>query len=537
MAYLRYYTAFVIGVLAVTLAWFAGYYNRDAQRDIPRMAMLYSHSYGPRNMGISIEEILTFDMVANGALPPVHLEHVHVDNSNITAVVSTLYRHGVKSFVGLLLSSSLDKLEPFAKSHPDALFYSTASTAGRFSNVANMIRLATPDTRTRQAWQHLANSTMKDRDVVVAYTAGDVWSVDLANMLVESLGDFVHSISKVEDVYISSLEFTGQFLISLTNDVDTFLMQHMSHAWLAADIIFGDGAAYVSLPDVPQWRNSTNLKAFVVANNARDVSHLPTTLLKSSVSPYVSELVRALQIATTVEYLRKDGAFHQGFSIQTMYGIEATNMFDTNNDRNQVYFELGRFHVYENPAAVNSSQDGGRRLISARGPDDWSLEDHELQWFIGNGKYARRTCADAARVIVEENDGITWLEDVSISDATLRREREEECINVREWARYYLMATQKNVIHLSPTETLSYYSSQLPPGEWHPYLWFGEFYNWDSCTEIAHYRARRGDSSPYADNSYNDRRRVFESQCNAARNEFSSRFVKLVHRMKQVYNV
>lgn len=541
---MRYCFTLIIGILVITLAWFAGYQARASARNVPRVAMLYTHTFGPDIGGVWMEELLAFDMVASGALPPVHLEHYHVDNSNITKVVKNLYNHGVKSFVGLLLSSNLAQVEDFAVKHPDALFYSTSSTAARFNSISNMIRLASPDSRTIPGWKHLANLTMQQRDVVVAYTEGDVWSVDLATMLLENLGGIVRSISRVEDIYLSSLEFTGQVLISLTSDIDTFLTQHISHTWLQADVVFGDGAAYVQLPDIPQWRNSTNMKAFVIANNARDVSHLPASLLHTATSPFVSELVRALQIATTVEYLRADGVFEEGFSIQSMYGVDSTNLLDDHNNRNQLYFELGYFHVepYASDAqADNSTQ--GRLLQTVRAMDDWVLEDHELEWFLGNGKYARRTCADAARVIVQENDGITWYEDLSTSDYELRKRREDECNDVREWARYWLMVDllvdehYVNEWDKAPlTEATQFGDPRQPPEEWEPYLWFGEFYNWDNCEEIAHYRARRGDSSPFANESYDDRRRVFESQCNAARTTFSTRFAQLVRLMKKYYS-
>lgn len=481
-------------IVGVIIAWTLGYHvGLHHTSRVPTIVMLQRHTFGLEELDVPYEETLVNYMFESGILPTSNYVISRVSKENISTTVESFYNHGVRIFVGILLSSDLARLETFVKQHDDCIVISTASTASRFSSIPNMIRLATPDSRTITGWQFLANNTMVGRDVVISTSPGDVWSTDLSEMLQEAFEGIAESVAVVEEPYLSSISYTGQMLVSLTTDLNTFVRQHMSHEWLQADIVFGDVAAYVAMPNVTQWQNSTNMKAFVISNNARDVGNIPRQLFGATVSPYISELVRALQIASTIGHLYENGVFADASKVQQMYGVFATNLLDEGNNRFTVQFEFADMQFSE-VELEDLLIDGDGRALRA---SNWVHRDQ----LFGNGKYAGRTCREVARIMVQENDGISWFDWIAHSEEQLRQNIATDCNSVRDFV-------------LSNLGQYGFVERDLP------YLPRGEFANWPSCEDIGLYRSRRGDD-PKDELGYSvsDRRLYFVDTCKTARHK------------------
>lgn len=450
MRYDQLFCKLVIAVTALLFGWLVGFYAHTYTAPTTRVAVLYSHSFGVDYNDAPIEYVLVNNAIARQVVPPVIYTQHFTNKANLTRVVQTLYNTGVRVFVGVLISSDLGVLEDFASTHQDAVFISTASTAKRFEKYDNIIRLSAPDSRTLDMWNALMDSAYNGLDIVISITQDDVWARELSKMLQDRLSNSNRTVYIVPELQLLDVATSNRVLIVLTTNLELFFEYVATTDWAYSDIVFGDSAAYVSMPYLESWVEANNRKHVHVVDNARDVALFSSHILQQQVSPFVSELLRALQMGGSVallEHATLDGARLSDL-FQLMYGPFAGRFLDENGDRYGVKLEALRLQRVEdttnssrrlstsNAAACMTSEiamlqesdntQWSADVLSSLGcVDQTSIQTPPNEYFTSD-EALRLSCADVVTQYMQEEQ-TSALDSILFSSSALRNQLLLDC--------------------------------------------------------------------------------------------------------------
>lgn len=263
------------------------------------VAIVLTRPWGNGNDSRRVDVDLVSRMLATNMVPQPSPQMIVVDPTELHGAVEDLYSSGTRVFVGTFMTSELEAILPFAHSHRDVLFISTASTAVAMSRIDNVCRLSNPDYKVHDVVTAIISSADPDSVVIYMDPLG-TWSSGLSTaiQLVVSTRAPHLPVHVVNSTHIGKNDAvpSGNAIVFAALEDPVAFLHTIPASWPSLTYVLGDIIAFEGNRTIFKTiKNVDKVYSFVsyTYNGASEFTEASV----GSVTPFVSQLVKAVEVA------------------------------------------------------------------------------------------------------------------------------------------------------------------------------------------------------------------------------------------------